>query len=95
MPSDLDINDGTEVVLGVRPHDIDLTPGGEGIGRVEIVEPLGPATVIHLRVDGLTDTLVRVVAPADLPVGLNDEVGFSLRRDRLHVFDGRTGLRLG
>ena len=47
--------DGGEVWVGVRPHDIDLVPrgDGDGAGRVEIVEPLGPSTLIHLRVDGL------------------------------------------
>ena len=41
--------------VGIRPHDIELVPDGDGdgTGRVEIVEPLGPVTVIHLRVDGL------------------------------------------
>ena len=84
------------VLIGVRPHDIDLAPVGEGdgVGRVAIVEPLGPATLIHLRVDGLTDELVRVVVPADTPIAEDDRTGFRVRRDRIHRFDGATGRRL-
>jgi multiple sugar transport system ATP-binding protein len=88
--------DGSDVQVGVRPHDIDLVPNGEGdgIGRVEIVEPLGPVTLIHLRVDGLPDEFVRVVVPGDTRIGVGDDASFRARADRLHLFDARTGRRL-
>ena len=87
--------DGGNVQVGVRPHDIDLVPTGEGDchGRVEIVEPLGPATVIHLRVDRLSDELVRVVVSADARIAVGDQAAFRVRRDRLHLFDSQTGRR--
>jgi multiple sugar transport system ATP-binding protein len=93
---DVAVPDGGEVMVGVRPHDIDLQPNseGDGGGRVEIVEPLGPVTVIHLRVDGLPQEFVRVVVPADTRIGVGEQAGFRIRRDRLHLFDGRTGRRL-
>ena len=36
--------DGSDVWVGIRPHDIELVPNGDGdgAGRVDIVEPLGP-----------------------------------------------------
>jgi multiple sugar transport system ATP-binding protein len=85
-----------EVLLGVRPHDIDLTPPGEGhgVGRVEIVELLGSTSVIHLRVDGVPDSLLRVVVSSDATVAINEQVGFHIPVDRLHLFDERTGRRL-
>jgi multiple sugar transport system ATP-binding protein len=84
------------VQVGVRPHDIELAPRGksDGTGRVQVVEPLGSATVIHLRTDGAPDDMVRMVVPADVAVGLDQEVGFRLRRDRLHLFDPQSGRRL-
>jgi multiple sugar transport system ATP-binding protein len=88
--------DDAEILVGVRPHDIDLVPGdeGDGVGRVEIAELLGAVTVIHLRVERLPTELVRVVTPAETRIGVNDRTGFRVRRDRLHLFDGHTGRRL-
>ena len=85
--------DGRDIRVGVRPHDIDLLPKGEadGVGRVEIVEPLGPMTLIHLRVDGLPREFVRVVVAGDTVIEVGDQASFRVGRDRLHLFDGRTG----
>jgi ABC-type sugar transport system ATPase subunit len=106
------VADGGELWIGVRPHDIELNPaglnaasGGDGVGRVEVVEPLGPATLVHLRVDGVPDELrregpypfselVRAVVGADSAIAVGDRLRFSLRRDRLHVFDGEGKRRL-
>jgi multiple sugar transport system ATP-binding protein len=93
---DVAVADGSEVWVGVRPHDIDLVPNGEGdgVGQVEIVEPLGPVAVIHVRVDGLPREFVRVVVPADTRIEVADSASFRVRRDRLHLFDARSGRRL-
>jgi ABC-type sugar transport system ATPase subunit len=88
--------DGSPVIIGVRPHDLDLAaPGsGDGLGRVEVVEPLGPATLIHVRVDGPSGDLVRIVVPAEGRIAVAESAGFRVRRDRLHLFDAQTGQRL-
>jgi multiple sugar transport system ATP-binding protein len=88
--------DGTALLVGVRPHDIDLVASGEGdgVGRVEITELLGAVIVIHLRLEGEGEELVRIVAPAETQIGVDDQAGFRVRRDRLHLFDGKTGQRL-
>jgi multiple sugar transport system ATP-binding protein len=85
--------EGKPVIVGIRPHDITLVPppDADGSGYVEIVEPLGPAMVVHLRVDGISGQFVRVVVSDDASIGINDRVSFRLRRDRLHVFDGESG----
>jgi ABC-type sugar transport system ATPase subunit len=91
------VPDGRELFVGVRPHDIDLVPGGEGdgVGDVDIVEPFGPATLIHLRVDGLADERVRVVVPAETRIEIGERRSFRVRRDRMHLFDGTTERRIG
>jgi ABC-type sugar transport system ATPase subunit len=99
-----------ELLVGIRPHDIELTaPGeGDGKGQVAVVEPLGPATLVHVRPDGPGGTVgvagsggpggftgfVRVVVPSDRRLRVDDWVGLRPRRDRLHFFDSRTGRRL-
>jgi multiple sugar transport system ATP-binding protein len=82
-------------VLGVRAHDIELTDvgAGDGRGRIEVVEPLGASTVLHLQVDGRSGGLVRVVVPAEHAPNIGDFVGFRLRPDRIHVFDAETSQR--
>jgi multiple sugar transport system ATP-binding protein len=90
--SDIARPKGGPVTVGIRPHEIDLVQDdADGSGRVEIVEPLGATTIVHLRVDGLSDQLVRAVVPVDTAVQVNERVYFRLRRDRLHLFDADTG----
>lgn len=88
--------DSDALVVGVRPHDIDLTAPAEGDGRgtVEVVEPLGASTLIHLRTDGGSNQLVRVMSSPDVRIVIGDTVGFRLRRDRLHLFDEGEGRRV-
>jgi multiple sugar transport system ATP-binding protein len=92
----LDAEDGTELLVGVRPHDIELVSngGGDALGRVAVIEPLGAATVIHLDVGSASPQLVRVVVADAVTLTFGDLVAFRLRRDRLHVFDARTGGRV-
>jgi ABC-type sugar transport system ATPase subunit len=92
----VDAADGTELLVGVRPHDIELVSngGGDAVGRVAVIEPLGAATVIHLDVGSASPQLVRVVVPDAVTLTYGDLVAFRLRRDRLHVFDARTGGRV-
>jgi len=93
---DVTLPDGSQVWIGGRPHDVDLVPTGEGdgVGRVEVVEPLGPVMLVHLRVDGLRHEFVRVVVAGDTGIEVGDQASFSARRDLLHLFDGKTGRRL-
>jgi multiple sugar transport system ATP-binding protein len=81
--------------IGVRPYDIELTvPGeGDGRGRIEVVEPLGATTIVHLRAEGTSHQLVRVGVSSDIRADVGESVGFRLRRDRLHLF--QAGRRVG
>jgi ABC-type sugar transport system ATPase subunit len=88
--------DRDRVLVGVRPHDIDLAPAGAGdaTGRVEILEPLGPTTLAHVGIEGSPDSRVRIIIAANTRVAVGDRVAFRVRRDRLHWFDGESGRRL-
>jgi multiple sugar transport system ATP-binding protein len=91
QPGELGLSARADELVGPPPHP---SEEGDGEGRVEIVEPLGTVTVVHLRVDGLKNEFVRVVLPADTRIAVDDRISFRVRRDRLHVFDGQTGRRL-
>src|SRR5262245_31352570 len=88
--------DGARVLVGARPHDLGLTEpdASDAVGRVEILEPLGPTTLAHVGIDG-SENRVRIVIGTNMRMTIGDHVGFRVRRDRLHWFDQGTGRRLG
>ena len=88
--------EGQPVMLGIRPHDIELVPAGDAdaAGRIEILEPLGATTLAHVRLDDLPDGLMRIVIAPDAQVSIDDEVGFRVRRQSLYLFAEATGARL-
>ena len=85
-----------QIVIGMRPQDVEMTPSGDGhgVGRIELIELLGSTTLVHLRVEGLSEQLLRIVVSSDAAVAADQVVGFRLDARRLHLFDPRTGLRL-
>jgi multiple sugar transport system ATP-binding protein len=87
---------GGQLDVGIRPHDVELTPAGAGDvdGIVEVVERLGSATLVHLRAGAPGAELVRAAVSADVPIAARECVGLRLRPDRLHYFDADTGQRL-
>ena len=80
-------------LVGVRPQDVRIAAGGRMCAVVELVEPRGHDCVLHLRVDGVTQ---RIIAIAAAPAGVasGTVVSVAVPRDRIHLFDGRTGARL-
>jgi len=83
-----------DLTMGIRPHEIAVVEpgGGDAVGRVEIVEPLGAMTTVHVAVDGL-EGLARVVTPPSAALKAGDRIGLQFRRDRLHLFNA-AGARL-
>lgn len=79
---------GPNEVVGIRPHDVELTSPdlGELNGVIELVQPSGGDVHVHLRLDGaLTQRLVVVTREAPSSA-IGDRVGIRLREDRLHRF---------
>lgn len=78
---------GDAVLVGIRPHDIAIVDEHEAdvVARVSVVEPLGNALHVHVRVEP-GGVRLTVVAPADTRVTFDDRIGLRLRRDRLHIF---------
>jgi ABC-type sugar transport system ATPase subunit len=94
--ADLGLGNGADLWTGVRPHDIDVVSNGEfdASGRVDVVEVLGAMAVVHLRLDGLPDQLVRVAVSPDAGVAIGDRIDVRIRRDRVHLFEGSSGTRV-
>ncbi len=84
---------GHEVILGVRPEDIDDLTLAQQNGhlpveaRVDVVEFLGNELQLHLSADGQT-FVARVSTETQTRPGATLRVGFDMRK--LHVFDKST-----
>jgi multiple sugar transport system ATP-binding protein len=78
-----------DVILGVRPEDLELANGSDPPGlcfeaMVEVVERLGAESLLDLQVGG--QTMVASVEP-NVRAKRGDKLRFALRPDRLHFFD--------
>ncbi len=82
MPPDCGVPE--EVLLGIRPEDIDIVPDGVFNGQVVLTETLGVETVVHIR--SQDQTLVSLM-PGLMELRMGDEVKFNILHDRLHCFD--------
>ena len=74
---------GSEVVLGIRPEDVEIG-NGELKGVVDIVEPLGRDNIIHIRIGE-----IRIRALTNF--SLRGEIRISLKREKIHLFDKKGG----
>ncbi|NQV73155.1 TOBE domain-containing protein [bacterium] len=90
------IESGTKVVVGIRPEAFFIpTPeqhlSQKILGNVEVVEPLGNETIVHIRVQ---DTVLVARLPAhNLPAD-GDRIELSFDPEALSFFDALSGKRL-
>jgi ABC-type sugar transport system ATPase subunit len=78
-------------VAGVRPHDVLIGDGGLD-ATVDVVEPRGHDSLVHLRLDGPGSGVV-IAAIGGTPPAPGTRVRLGWRADRVHLF-GRDGGRL-
>jgi len=82
-----DLRAGTEVTLGIRPRAFELVDQAAPdtfSANVDIVEPMGAETLLHLVAGGLT---VRVVVDRRTKPEIGQMVHLRCRPNQLHVFD--------
>jgi multiple sugar transport system ATP-binding protein len=96
-PGARDLAAGTELVVGLRPHDIRLgadTARGRTVDAVvHLREPLGDVTVLDLRFGAIeAKMVVREEQGALIPEGSAIEV--TIDPADLHLFHAETGVRL-
>jgi multiple sugar transport system ATP-binding protein len=85
------IANGSRITLGVRPQHVSIGKGTDGIAaKIELVEALGPETILHTDVAGQK---ILVVAPGQHDLMPGADVHLSLSAGRLHLFNEK-GLRL-
>jgi multiple sugar transport system ATP-binding protein len=93
----LDAAAGNTVTLGVRPEDLETAPSGEGLPvEVDVVEELGADAYIygHTTLDGKDHDIVTRVDGRRPPMK-GDTVHVRPQQGHVHLFDSKSGLRLG
>ena len=81
---------GEKITVGVRPEDLVLAE--EGIKHeILVYEMLGAQTYLYFMFDGKD---IALQTDADTPYRRGDQISFTLRRERLHLFDKDTGIRI-
>lgn len=85
-----------EVVAGIRPEDLRLTPAGANeisiTASVDLIETVGNESFIHARLGSWS--LVARVSPHDLPQA-GATVTLYISPEKVHFFDAATGGRIG
>jgi multiple sugar transport system ATP-binding protein len=92
------------VVFGVRPEDLSLAKPGVGAppallsavaarARVIIVESLGDASLVHIRVEGGLPRGAELIAKTEARTAIrqDDQVEVRVNPSRIHLFDSHTG----
>ena len=80
-----------EVVLGIRPENLQIHADGQFEATVSLIEPMGNHHVVWLEFDG---KLLSSVVSGALRFCVDDTVRFSLDADRISLFDRATEQRL-
>jgi sn-glycerol 3-phosphate transport system ATP-binding protein/multiple sugar transport system ATP-binding protein len=87
-----ELQNGREVTLGVRPHEVELVEGDNDEGvpfEVSIVEALGAESYAHGILGGSN-----VVARIDASSGIKKGQTIRVALRNVHLFDAKTGLSL-
>jgi multiple sugar transport system ATP-binding protein len=86
---------GHTLVAGFRPEHLDIGEGSEGHGsfraRADVVEYLGNEELLHINA---ADQDIVAIVGSEHRVKPGDIVNLVLPLDKLHLFDGETGLTL-
>lgn len=77
--------DGEDVIVGVRPEDINLTEPGEGLidTEIQVLEPMGDTQILYFDVG---DERIRAVVPSAQPLDEDDTVGLTVNWENVHFF---------
>ena len=82
-------------MAGFRPEHLDIGEGGPGLGsfraRADVVEYLGNEELLHINA---ADQDIVAIVGSEHRVRPGDIVNLALPLDKLHLFDGETGLTL-
>jgi ABC-type sugar transport system ATPase subunit len=85
---------GSEIIMGVRPHEITLSLSKEGEtplgGSVELIEFHGEVAILTVNLESFADTAVRVLVPGERSREIGESVWLGFSPEIIHLFDGES-----
>jgi multiple sugar transport system ATP-binding protein len=82
---------GSEIIVGIRPDDISISEkprSGFIKGEVYVMQPLGSETQFELKVD---ESILTVKTYGTYSSKIGDTIWFTLKEEKIHIFDKKTG----
>jgi multiple sugar transport system ATP-binding protein len=73
-----------EMIVGIRPEDVQIKESGAFEGQVALTETLGVETIVHIRCG--EQTLLSIV-PGITKIKLHDQLRFDIDGERVHYFN--------
>ena len=84
----------SDIVLGVRPENLDLTDDAASIPcLVDVVENIGSEALIHGKTPAGEVIVIRMATPETVPVA-GETIHVKPARGNIHLFDAATGVAL-
>jgi multiple sugar transport system ATP-binding protein len=80
-----------EVIVGIRPEGFEIDENGSLELNVYMVETIGRDTTLIIKDFADSDKTYRVIVDAKHRIKPGDKVKFSIKKDKLFVFDKNTG----
>ena len=83
-----------ELVLGVRPEDIEIAEGESPhlVAKTLVVEPLGRDVVVTLSLN--EEVNLKLITKPGTKVPIHGQLGLRLPLDKIHIFDAKSGRAL-
>ncbi|BFI74507.1 ABC transporter ATP-binding protein [Sulfurisphaera ohwakuensis] len=78
------VKEGQKVLVGIRPEDLYLNDNGPLEGSVEMVEDLGPYSIIHVKIE---DETIRVIEKSITRRERGEKVKLSIDTSKIVLFD--------
>jgi len=92
LPTSATAARGRKVTYGIRPEHLRPVDGATGVrGTILTVEPTGPETHVYVKLGGRDFC---AITPDRLALQPGAPVNLAPNLDRVHLFDGETGVRL-
>ena len=91
LPDALRLAEGAPILAGLRPEHVKIAVDGAGLpGRVELIEPMGVTTLVHVAAAG---EALKVLSFDRLKIEVGMPVGLQIAAEQLHLFDPATEQR--
>ena len=89
--SNVNINDRNEVILGVRPEDIEVSHDGNIKGEVYSIELTGDSTYVAIE---LGEDLLIAKTKNEYKTSIGSPISFRMNRNKTYFFDSESENRI-